>query len=344
MGTLAALAVAIIGTGLPTAAYAGLVWWLDRYEKEPVWLLALAFGWGAVPAAILALVAEMVADLAIYSLWGQSLTANLVSYGLGAPLIEESAKGIALVALALLLPRQFDTLLDGLIYGAMIGLGFAMTETAVAYTLPILLESGLGPGLVNLLGRTVFFGLNHAFWTAVLGGGIAYARLAERREWRLAAPAAAWGLAVVLHGTHNLGAILAREVFCLPLGVSLVVDWGGLLALAIVAALILRRDRGWIASGLADEASAGRLSEAEVELLCSATRRGALRWQALRHGTWDAYGAVGRYYQCATELAFRKQDWLRTGDPAHLREVERLRLVLAERRSDALPWLGLPHT
>ncbi len=39
---------------VPTLVYALLVWWLDRYEKEPLPLLVVAFLWGAVPAVILA--------------------------------------------------------------------------------------------------------------------------------------------------------------------------------------------------------------------------------------------------------------------------------------------------
>jgi RsiW-degrading membrane proteinase PrsW (M82 family) len=341
METFAALTIAVVGTGLPTAAYVGLVWWLDRYEKEPVWLLALAFAWGAVPAAILSLVLEMAIDLPIAALGGDSLAAQLLSYGLGAPLVEESVKSIALVALVLLFPQEFDSLLDGIIYGAMIGLGFSMTETAVAYTLPILLQSGLGPGLVNLLWRAVFFGLNHAFWTAVTGAGMAYARLEARPASWVGGPAAAWGLAVLLHGLHNVGAILTEPAFCLPLSLSLVVDWGGLLALGILAILILRRERIWIAQGLADEVHQGTLSEAELTLLCSATRRGIVRWQALARGGMHAFWAIGRYSQSATELAFRKRHLPATQDPTRLQHLEQLRLSLAARRAEALPWLNL---
>ena len=50
--------VAILGALIPTIVYVLLVWWLDRYEKEPLWLLALAFLWGAVPAAIFSILVE----------------------------------------------------------------------------------------------------------------------------------------------------------------------------------------------------------------------------------------------------------------------------------------------
>ena len=50
VSALAAL-VALLGALIPTVFYVLFVWWLDRYDKEPVWLLALAFAWGAMPAA-----------------------------------------------------------------------------------------------------------------------------------------------------------------------------------------------------------------------------------------------------------------------------------------------------
>ena len=46
------LIVAVLGALIPTIIYVLFIWWLDRYEKEPLWLLALAFLWGAIPAAM----------------------------------------------------------------------------------------------------------------------------------------------------------------------------------------------------------------------------------------------------------------------------------------------------
>jgi RsiW-degrading membrane proteinase PrsW (M82 family) len=344
MELLSALAIAIVGTGVPTAIYVSLVWWLDRYEKEPIWLLAMAFGWGALPAAFLSLVLEMAVDLPIYAVGGESLSAELVSYGLAAPLVEELVKGIALIGLVLLFPHEFDSVLDGIIYGAMVGLGFAMTETAVAYTLPILVESGLSAGLINLLWRSVIFGLNHAFWTSIVGAGIAYAHLQFQVDRRLALVVLAGATAVLLHGLHNLGATLASSFSCLPLGLSLIIDWGGVMAILLVAALVLRRERAWLVIGLADEVLLGTLSQPELELLGSARRRGVVRWRALRRHGWTAFWAIGRYTQSATELAFRKQRLAAAGQQLEAEEIARLRATVTSRRAKALPWLGLSET
>jgi RsiW-degrading membrane proteinase PrsW (M82 family) len=334
------LVVAFLGALIPTTFYVLFVWWLDRYEKEPLWLLALAFLWGAIPAAILSIVFELLFDIPIYSIGGEGLAANLVSVSLSAPLVEESFKGIALIALVLLFPREFDSVLDGIVYGAMIGFGFAMTEDIVAYFMPILSEEGIGAGLVNILLRTVVFGLNHGFWTAITGAALAYARLSRSWGRRLAVPVAGWLAAVVLHGIHNAGAALAEQTLCLSLGFSIVVDWGGVLVLLAVAISVLRKESLWIQRGLAEEVRRGALSPQEFELLCSARQRLSVRWRVWSRGGWQAHRSVGRYFQCATELAFKKQHLRSRGDEGGtLAEIRQLQQELAAHRARVLSWL-----
>jgi RsiW-degrading membrane proteinase PrsW (M82 family) len=332
--------VALLGALLPTIVYVSLAWWLDRYEKEPFWLLALAFLWGAVPAAILSIALELLLDIPIYAIGGDGLAANLVSVSLSAPIVEESCKGLALVGLALLFHREFDSIVDGIVYGAMIGFGFAMTENFAAYFIPILSKEGIAAGLVNVFLRTVVFGVNHGFWTAVTGVAVAYARLSPDWGRRLMFPVVGWSAAVIFHGIHNAGATLAEQTLCLSLGFSLVVDWGGVLILLVVAALALRKESSWIRQGLAEEVRRGALSPQEFELLRSAGRRVGVRWQAWSRGGWEAYRAVGRYFESANALAVKTQYPGSRGDEGrHSADVHRLRRELAAHRVRAWPWL-----
>src|SRR5512136_315823 len=108
--------LALLGALLPTALYVSVIWWLDRYEKEPLGLLAFAFLWGAIPAAIISVLLEIVLDLLITTLGGESLIASVASVSVSAPLVEESAKGIALIGLMLIFSREFDDVLDGIVY------------------------------------------------------------------------------------------------------------------------------------------------------------------------------------------------------------------------------------
>lgn len=332
--------VAIAGALIPTIIYIAFVWWLDRYEKEPLWLLALAFLWGAFPAAIISVFLELALDVPIAALGGESLMADLASVSVGAPLIEESAKGIALIALVLIFQREFDDVLDGIVYGAMIGFGFAFSENLFGYFLPILRQEGLVQGLTNIWMRTLVFGFNHAFWTGITGAAVGYARLSRGWAQRLLVPVAGWMTAVLLHAIHNAGATLVAQTACLSLGVSLAVDWGGLLLLLGIAFMVLRKERMWIERGLVEEVRRGALSPQEFDLLRSAGQRMWVRWHAWNRGGRVAYRSVGRYYQCATELAFKKEHLRSLGDEGgNLAEIRRLRGVLATSRVAAWPWL-----
>ena len=171
--------VATLGALIPTTFYVLFVWWLDRYEKEPPWLLTLAFLWGAIPAAIFSVLMELALDIPIAAVGGETLAANLASVSLSAPLIEESAKGIALVGLVIVFTSEFDDVMDGIVYGAMIGFGFAFTENLFGYFIPILTAEGIGSGVTNIFLRTIVFGFNHAFWTGITGAAVGYARLAR---------------------------------------------------------------------------------------------------------------------------------------------------------------------
>jgi RsiW-degrading membrane proteinase PrsW (M82 family) len=332
--------LAFLGALFPTVVYVTVIWWLDRYEKEPLRLLAFAFLWGAIPAAVVSALLEFVLDLLIVALDGESLAANLASVSVSAPLVEESAKGIALIGLVLIFSREFDDVLDGIVYGAMIGFGFAFSENLFAYFLPILSEEGISSGLVNIFMRSIVFGFNHAFWTGIVGAAIGFARLSGDWGRRLLVPMAGWVMAVLFHGLHNAGAVLVEQTFCLSLGVSLVLDWGGLLLLFVVAFLVLRKEGEWMERGLVDEVRRGALSPQEFDLLCSAGQRASVRWKAWRHGGRSAYRLVGRYFQSATELAFRKQHLHSPSDEAaDQAEIQRLRDAVAASRATAWPWL-----
>lgn len=334
------LAVATLAALIPTVIYIAFVWWLDRYEKEPLWLLALAFLWGAVPAAIISVFLEMALDAPIAALGGESLLADLASVSISAPVIEESAKGIALIILVLLFQRELDDVLDGIVYGAMIGFGFAFSENLFAYLYPILSQEGLASGLTTAWMRTIVFGFNHAFWTGITGAAVGYARLSRSWVQRLLVPLGGWSVAVLFHAIHNAGATLVRQTFCLSLGVSLAVDWGGLLLLLGIALMVLRKERQWIERGLVEEVRRGALSPQEYDLLRNAGQRMRVRWNAWGRGGRMAYRSVGLYYQCATELAFKKHHLRSLGDEGgNLAEIQRLREVLAASRVLAWPWL-----
>ena len=116
------LSFAVWAAALPMIIYLGVIWWLDRYEREPFWMVALTFGYGA----LFAIAFSLVGTVLVTRFFGIDPTDMTATATWVAPLVEEPGK--ASILFLLLLSRHFDNTTDGLIYGAAVGLGFAMTE------------------------------------------------------------------------------------------------------------------------------------------------------------------------------------------------------------------------
>jgi RsiW-degrading membrane proteinase PrsW (M82 family) len=310
---------------IPAAIYGWFVNWLDQHEKEPLWLLILAFGWGAVPAIVMALMAQIVLDIpTTWVLPGAGLAYEVVGGSIWAPLTEEFAKGLGLVLILLIAGREVDNVLDGIIYGAMAGLGFALTEN-LFYFGATLAEGGWGNWVFVVLLRTIPFGLNHAFFSGVTGAGLALAYLNRNPLVKFFGLVGGFITAVIFHGLHNLGATLAASsgvTLCL----SLLVDWGGILMLGVLIGLVWREEKRWIASQLS-----GEVTGEVYQIITSWGRWQSLRWEALLRGDWATQRRLGHLRHAATELAFSKQRLLRAErDEATQQDIARYRRRLAE--------------
>lgn len=140
---------------------------------------------GAIPSIIFAFIVNTVLSIPFYVFAGESL-GDALSASLIAPLVEESIKGLLLLVLLIIWRHEIDSILDGIIYGAMIGLGFAMVEN-VFYFAGAFAEGGTEGWWSVVILRNVF-GLNHSLFTAVTGMGIAIARLTPRPWVRFSTP------------------------------------------------------------------------------------------------------------------------------------------------------------
>jgi len=324
--------LSVLATALPTATYVYIVWRLDRYEKEPFWLLAGAFLWGAVPAVVASLIAELIAGVPSGLLGGN--LASTIDSSLSAPVIEEVAKGLAVLLLFFAFHREFDDVLDGIVYGAMVGFGFAMTEN-VLYFLSAFSTGGVADWGVVVFLRSIVFGLNHALYTSITGAGLGLARYYPAVAKRILVPVLALIVAISLHGIHNLFAQL-NDAVCGAVLVSVVTDWSGILVMLLVAAAAWQKEKSWIAMELAEEVRYGTLTPAEYQVVQSPWRRAGARWDALNTNGIGGYRQVGLAYQLLTELAFKKRQARLMGDEdGNLAEMQRLRHQIAQIRSDA---------
>jgi RsiW-degrading membrane proteinase PrsW (M82 family) len=176
------------------------VWFLDRYDREPVHMVAAVFLWGASAGPAIAIFALMT----LSRIWlgaGGDLS-PLVFTGVATPLIEESAKAIG-VLLVVLLTRNFDNPTDGFVYGTAVGLGFAVTENYI-YGIGIGTTMGVGDLLILVVGRTFLAAGVHGLASATFGGFLGHAVL-TRRRWQRAGWVTIGLLAAAgLHGGWNL--------------------------------------------------------------------------------------------------------------------------------------------
>ena len=170
------LTFAVIQAGVLLVA----IRYLDVYGRQPLGLVALVAAWGATAAAAI-------------SVAGNGFVKGLLSgdvqlvFGdaISAPLVEESAKGIALLAAAipvrLLMRRAGISLFEGpgagIVYGAAVGLGFAFTED-LYFLVDKARSAGIDAGFDTFLYRRDFFGpaiLHHAVFTAAFGAALGLA-------------------------------------------------------------------------------------------------------------------------------------------------------------------------
>lgn len=309
-------------------------WWIDRYEPEPRRYVAAAFLWGAAGAVGIALVFNELLATTFDLSDGQ--TATFV-----APLVEETGKGLFLLATFLRARKVIGGVLDGLFYAGVVGLGFAFIENIIYYSASYL--GGPELGLGGAQGATATFVIRgvvspfaHPLFTASLGLAVGVAVL--QRSWWARVPLVlgGWAGSMLLHGLWNGSISYAGIAGFALFYLVLVLVFAGFVALAIVLRqrqfVVLRRslsyvaDRGWI-------------HPAELPWLTWFGYRSQARRHARDVCGRESAAVVRRYQRLATELAF-VHDAVMVGRPVR-RGVERTLAIRAT--MDALrPQLRLP--
>lgn len=138
-----ALLIGLISATVPVPLYLVLVLWIDRYEAEPFWMLATAFFWGALVAVFFAFLINTASDVAVTLITNSMRAGRTFGAVISAPIVEESAKALILFIFFWWKKDEFDGVIDGIVYAAMAGLGFAMTEN-IQYYGKAVMEAGGG--------------------------------------------------------------------------------------------------------------------------------------------------------------------------------------------------------
>jgi RsiW-degrading membrane proteinase PrsW (M82 family) len=243
----------------------------------------------------------MIAVLAhlFFHLPPEMLGANAVDAiwtGFVGPLVEEALKGAVVLFIALRYRREFESVLDGIIYGAMVGIGFAMNANIVSYLGSFLTRGYTGLSFTILL-EGIFFGLNHALYSAIFGAGLGYARLSTKRWGRWVFPFAAYLLAVLSHALHNLALRSVAGLNLLTVGLTLT----GVLIVALLVVYLLRRQHKCLQVELLDE-----LPDELYQTVLRPAAKAKAQWRSLRRGGFRAWRKSRRLHQLCAEYAFKR--------------------------------------
>jgi RsiW-degrading membrane proteinase PrsW (M82 family) len=303
---------------LPTTAF-GLfvVRRLDRNEKEPWRLVLVAFAWGAIVATSMVIWGE--------SLWTAVAERTLVpgpgldaSSAFSAGLLEELAKGVAVLLLFLVMRNEFDDVVDGIVYGAAVGLGFNFMESIAYMTnlYAIFNPDGVGGYAAGFqwYARQVlglFFG--HATYTALIGAGIGIARQLPRPREKLIAIASGFLIAIAAHFSWDAWLaffpIESSALGLVEIHLRTLIMTGPFTA-AVVALLLsgIQFEGRALAEQFRKEAAegTGAILPSEVAILSSPWRRLSERMRALRQGGWRAYLALSRLQTAQLDLAMER--------------------------------------
>ncbi len=296
-----ALLLSLLFGFAPMIFLAWLVYWIDRWEKEPLRLLGGVFLWGALVAAGGAFVINSVMGLSINLFTHSHALTELATGSVVAPVVEELLKALAVLLVFLIKHDEFDTILDGVVYAAVAALGFAATENTLYIYRDGFLAAGYAGMLSMVFVRVVLVGWQHPFYTAFTGIGLATARLSRRREVQLAAPVFGLLLAIIFHALHNLFAVSLTGFSGFVAGT--IFDWTGWTFMFLFVLWAMYREHRWIVEYLREEVALGVISPAQYQAAASTLGVSIARFGAMMNGR---YRPTSRFYQVCAELAFKK--------------------------------------
>lgn len=308
---------------VPMFLFAAFVNWLDRFEKEPKLLLGAAFGWGVIIAGGGAYVLNTAFGIAVYSLTGSEGVAEFGTTSIAAPIIEEGLKGLAVLVVFLLFRKEFDSILDGIVYAAITAMGFAAIENVLYIYRNGYQESGWEGFWVLVVIRVMLVGWMHPFFTSFTGIGLAITRMSRNALVKILAVPAGYATAVFTHAFHNTfsGLIGGFQGFL----AGTFVDYMGYAVMLGFIIWVVNHERNILRRHLREEVEKGYISAGQYNSAVSFFQFGAY-FSALTSGS---FFKTSRFYQVCGELAHKKEQFTKLGEErGNTRIIEQLRSEL----------------
>lgn len=303
--------------------------WIDRWEPEPRGALLFAFLWGAGVSVLIALAVDAEIQNAVAVVGGRIEGYEFFSAAIQAPVVEEAGKGLGVLLLFWAARRHFDGPVDGIVYAAWVGGGFAFTENILYFGVQ-LTEGGLlnGDTIEIFFIRGLMSPFAHVMFTALTGAALG---VAARRAGPIVGVlyfVAGLVPAMLLHAFWNGALFFVGDFY----GYYLLVQVPMFLVAVGLVTMLRRQEQRLTAARLAEYAAAGWLHPQEVAMLATASgRRTATAWAA-RNGVPELMAA---FIRDATRLAHARQRILggRGGIGAQADEAELLHRVAASRHA-----------
>ena len=201
------------------SAVVGLVFlgvWARMKPSVLAWLAA--FGWGTGGALIFAGFGNGFVDSAVEESGLGDSAVDFVTSVLTGPVVEETGKGLGVLALILAARKVLERPAQGGVLGALVGMGFAWGEDVGYYVSA--LEDGMSGLWESFLVRAILGASAHAIFTGVFGYALAWAVLRANSAMR-AVLVGALGFvgALALHAQANgLGFVAPEDSWNLTYG------------------------------------------------------------------------------------------------------------------------------
>ena len=280
---IAASALAAI---IPMLSYLLIIWWADRYDREPFWLVLKNYLWGALGAVTFAIVWSVLISALVSVFVKDEIHLGNIETILVAPFVEEITKGAFLFLT--IRNKKFDNITDGIVYGGAIGLGFGMTENFLYF---ITYGDTLANWMLIVIIRTLFSAVMHCVSTATFGAFLAYSRF-KKTSLKIFYVLTGLIIAIFIHLAWNLSVSFEQTtllgflfmIFTIAIFIS-------------VFAISISGERKIIFIELLDEAQTGLIPMEHLHILNSSKRN--------RFG-WVDESIRKLYIKAATTLAFRK--------------------------------------
>jgi protease PrsW len=297
-----ALMLGLITATIPVPLYIILVLWIDRYEAEPLWMLATAFFWGALIATFFAFLLNTTSQGVVGALTnanaGQAFAAVI-----SAPIVEEIGKAFILFIFFFWKKDEFDGVVDGIVYASMAALGFAMTENILYYGKAAAVGGGGALTLLVVI-RGFFAPFSHPLFTSLTGIGLGLARQSTNIAVKLVTPVIGLLMAIFMHSIWNGSAVFGGSgVFILT---YILVMIPAFIILLVVIGLALRREGQVVREFLVVDLEGGVFTREEYDQLGSIFGRMGSSFRAFSQSGMKGWRARRRFNQLASELAFHR--------------------------------------